>query len=716
MKKNDHIKNIQIITLLLVAVSIISCSRPNGALIGDNTVIFYPEKFEKERMLPSFALLVEPSETGKLPVNWKIIPQFSKKDGKNYTLIHLEDSTDLYGTGEIAGNLRNNGKTVTLWNTDNFAYAKDEGRRLYQTHPWILGVRKDGTAFGILSDNTWKQEIIFGNPIEIISDGPAARVIVIDKKSPEDVVKALGDLTGKIELPPLWALGYQQCRYSYYPDSRVKEIANEFRKRKIPCDVIWMDIHYMQDYKVFTFDSVRFPDPAGTNNYLHENNFKSVWMIDPGIKKEQGYFVYEQGSEGNHWVLTKDDTEYNGEVWPGMCVFPDFTRPETRKWWSGLYKDFMQTGIDGVWNDMNEPAVFNTEEGTMPIDNKHRGGGNLPADIHLRYHNVYGMLMVKASREGILETNPDKRPFVLSRANYLGGQRYAATWTGDNVSSWEHLKMSTPMVLNLGLSGQPFSGPDIGGFSGDANAELLAHWMAIGAFYPFCRNHTTDGSADQEPWAFGKNTENVSRLALERRYRLLPYLYTLFYEASIKGLPVARPVFMLDPLNKNLRDQDEIFAWGDDLLIIPKWAENTILPSGNWQTITIINSLETNDKYQPELKQRAGSIIPLGKLVQSTEEFENDSVTLMVCLDEKAEASGYMYSDDGEGFGYKNGLYAITTFQATPKNDSTITITCRNREGNSPLKDANFRACIVNESGYHYSDWNNTGRIEVIYK
>ena len=682
-----------------------SCAASRGQEIGQDIMIFYPENFEPERMLPSMMLLEEPKELGEVPSNWKVIPEFSEKDGKNIAKIAIEAGTDLYGTGEVLGGLSNNGKTVQLWNTDNYAYKREDGRQLYQSHPWIMAVRRDGSAFGILIDNTWKQKITLTNPILIESDGPAARIIVIERESPQELVMALAELTGKMEMPPLWALGFQQSRYSYTPDSRVKEIASEFRKRKLPIDVIWMDIDYMQNYKVFTFDSLAFPNPAEVNDFLHDHDFKSVWMIDPGIKKEPGYFVYDQGTAGDHWIKTSGGTEYNGEVWPGICAFPDFTKPATRAWWSGLYRDFMATGIDGVWNDMNEPAVFNTPEATMPEDNRHGGGGGLPADIHRRYHNVYGMLMVKASREGILAVNPDKRPFVLSRANFMGGQRYAATWTGDNSSTWEHFRMATPMVLNLGLSGQPFSGPDLGGFSGSPDEELLAHWTTVGVFYPFSRNHTESNTNDQEPWALGKKVEDISRVALERRYRLMPYLYSLFHEAAHTGLPVMRPVYFADVKDTTLRKEDEAFLWGNDLLIVPKWSENPSLPKGIWRSVSIVGEDSENDPYQPDVKLRGGAIVPMGQIIQSTAEYNLDSLTLLVNLDVNMLAKGNLYSDEGDGFGYKEGKFTLAEFDAAVTSQNTLKISIAKSDGNLPVPDRYYRVALVDGEGMRYSGW-----------
>ena len=695
-----------IIYLYLILLLVLTANKiyaQSSAMIGDRIAIFYPQNFDSARHLPSLALVNEPVITGDLSKGWKVVPEFKLIDGKSTAVISYKGKVDFYGTGEVTGPLKRNDQKVVLWNTDNYGYGKADGKRLYQSHPWIMGVRPDGTAFGILADNSWKQSIETDESITITSEGPAFRILVIERPNPKELVKALGDLTGKMELPPIWALGYQQSRYSYFPDTQVKEMADEFRERKLPIDVIWMDIDYMDGFRVFTFDKKGFPEPEKLNKYLRDKGFKSVYMIDPGIKVDSNYFVYQQGSAGDHWVLTNEGKEFNGKVWPGQCAFPDFTRPETQNWWASLYKPFMAKGIDGIWNDMNEPAVFDGPDMTMPEDNIHRGGGALSRDIHLRYHNVYGLLMVRSSREGILAANPDLRPFILSRANYLGGQRYAATWTGDNKSSWEHLKMSIPMSINLGLSGQPFNGPDIGGFVDDADAELLGQWMALGAYYPFSRNHSAKDTKYQEPWVFGEKIESASRTALNRRYMLMPFLYTLFKEASVTGLPVMRPVFMADPKDKKLRDEQEIFMWGDDMVIVPSWAENPELPDGDWKTLRL-DKTPDKDKYQAVLKIRDGAIIPTGPVIQNTTEYSIDSLTLYVNLDKKMKASGRLYYDDGNGFDYKDGDYAVYLYKAVSDKRKAVKVTVEQVDGNMKAKSI-FRVGIVEDDEVVYSNW-----------
>lgn len=682
-------------------------------LVDETIAVFYPDNFNPERNLPSFALEKEPEFKGTLPAGWDMTVDFSEAFGKSMALVSIEPNTDLYATGEQTGDLVRNGTTRRMWNTDNFTYARDNGIRLYQSHPWVLGVNEDGSSFGVLADNTWQMELSLGKEILFSSAGPAFRVFVIKGTSPQDVMIKLASLIGTIEMPPLWSLGYQQCRWSYFPDTRVKEIADTFRLKQIPCDVIWMDIHYMQDYKVFSFSDNRFPHPEETNAYLHDKGFKSVWMIDPGVAKEKGYSVYDSGTEKDVWVKTKDGDTYVGSVWPGPCVFPDFTQEKTQAWWSALYKDYMATGIDGVWNDMNEPAVFDVPDWTMPVDNMHMGGDKLPEDSHLRYHNVYGMMMVKASREGIESANSDKRPFILTRSNFIGGHRYAATWTGDNAARWDHLKMSIPMSLNLGLSGQPFNGPDIGGFAENATPDLFGHWIALGAFYPFSRAHTEVSTKSQEPWAFGKKIEDVSRTAIERRYRLLPYLYTLFHQSAEMGLPVMRPVFFADPKDKNLRNEQQAFLLGSDLLIVPKWAYHPKLPQGKWKSISLVGEDSENDTYQPDVKLRGGSILPLGQVVQSTAYFSTDSITLYVCPDENIRASGRLYSDAGNGYGYQNGEFACDLIKASQSKPGTLTVSVTRQKGDMKFKNRVFRLGVITDKGMVYSDWSKKKSMDI---
>ena len=670
-------------------------------MAGPGIAVFYPVAYDASAHSPSPIFEQDLAPVGQVPSAWRIRPVYSTQDGKNICTLRVDADADLYGGGEVWGPLRRNGKTIRMWNIDTPAYGVDGGTHLYQSHPWVMGIRPDGSCFGIIADNTWKSDMTTDLDVVFRSEGPAFRVVVIERDSPAEMMQALGQLTGTMQMPPLWALGYQQCRFSYHPDTRVKEIADTLRYQRIPSDVIWMDIHYMDHYRVFTFNPQEFPDPKGLNDYLHSKNFKSVYMIDPGVKAEKGYWIDDQGMANDYYVKDKDGNVFEGNVWPGACHFPDFTRPEVRTWWASLYPEFMKNGIDGIWNDMNEPSVFGGPDGTMPVDNMHLGGDGLKKDSHLRYHNVYGMNMVRGTRQGLLLANPDKRPFVLSRSNFLGGHRYAATWTGDNYSNWDQFRHSIPMSITLGLSGQPFNGPDIGGFCGSSNAALVANWTAVGVYFPFVRNHTIDGSVNQEPWAFDEKTTDVCRTAINRRYRLMPYVYSLFEEASRTGMPVMRPALMADTKDLKLRAEQEAFMLGGDLYIIPRWAPEANLPSGDWDVIAFET---TDDGVQPYVAQRAGSIIPMAQLAQNTVEMSTDSLTLLVNLDAEGKAQGTLYEDAGDGFQYRNGDFARYTMKAEVSG-KRVTVSISKTEGKMEAKAHTLRVGLVVDGKVTYSPW-----------
>ena len=355
---------------------------------------------------------------------------------------------------------------------------------------------------------------------------------------------------------------------------------------------------------------------------------------------------------------------FKGKVWASSCVFPDFTVPRVRAWWAALHRPLLDQGVAGLWNDMNEPSIFDGPDLTMPTDNRHGGGGGLPPGPHQQYHNLYGMLMVRATREGLLQARPDRRPFVLTRANFLGGQRYAATWTGDNYSTQTDFKRAIPMSLTLGLSGQPFNGPDLGGFMGDPDPALWAMWMTTGAFFPFCRGHSDKGTRKKEPWAFGPAVERTARIALQRRYRLLPYLYTCFFEAAATGLPVMRPLFLADPADPALRGEERTFMVGGDLLVVPPGARGAPRPRGPWLPLSLVAG-DREDRLQAGLYVRGGSILPLGPAVLHTGEAPEGATTLLVAPGPDGTATGRLYHDAGDGFAYREGDYRLATFLAS---------------------------------------------------
>lgn len=682
-------------------------------IVGDGIAKFVPKGFNLSQM-PSFALKAEPQEKGMLPSNWQLYPIVEKKKGHASAYLDVPQGTSLYGGGEVTGPLLRNGQSIKLWNTDSGAYSVDNGKRLYQSHPWVMGVRPDGTSFGILFDTPYKAELTTTDErINFETEGELFRIFVIDRESPQAVIKGLAELIGTMPMVPRWALGYQQCRFSYTPASRVIEVADTFRIKRIPCDVMWMDIDYMDGYRIFTFNPQTFPDPAALNRDLHIRGFHSAWMIDPGAKVDSTYFVYKSGTANDVWVKTAQGKEFHGDAWPGACAFPDFTQPKTVRWWADLYKDFLDKGVDGVWNDVNEPQISNTPTGTMPEDNKHLGGDKIPAGPHLKYHNVYGYLMVKASREGIMKARPQNRPFILTRSNFLGGQRFAATWTGDNASWESHMTMSVPMILTLGLSGQPFSGADVGGFLFNPDANLFGRWMALGAFYPFSRGHACAGTINKEPWAFGQKVEDVSRMALERRYVLLPYYYTLLHEASETGMPIMRPVFFADPKDTLLRAEEQAFLIGENLLVVPEWAKNPALPKGIWRNLSLIPG-DDKDSYQAKLKIRGGAIIPTGKIIQNTNEKSLDPLTLLVCLDEKGEAHGTLYWDEGDNWSFKDGNYSFQHFTAIRTADNKVQVKITQKKGKYITENNDMAIVkIITDKGIYQASGNLVEGIEV---
>lgn len=717
MKNIFYLKVIAVFMAFMTIPTIAEAATKNvkiirSVMVGNGIAKFIPKGYDAKKV-PSLAISKEPEEQGKLQKDWRLIPEFSSTDGKANALLRVPKGTSLYGGGEVTGSLLRNGKTIKLWNTDSGAYGVDNGTRLYQSHPWIMGVREDGTAFGILFDTTWKATLsCTDDKIELRSEGLPFRVFIIDRESPQAVVRGLAELTGTMPMIPKWALGYHQCRFSYQPDSRVIEVADTFRYKRIPCDAIWMDIDYMDGFRIFTFNPEKFPNPKAVNRDLHLRGFHSTWMIDPGAKVDPDYFVYKSGTENDVWVKTAKGENFHGDAWPGAAAFPDFTYPKAQKWWAGLYKDFLAQGVDGVWNDVNEPQINDTPNKTMPEDNIHRGGGDLPQGTHLQYHNVYGMLMVRSSREGMLSARPDKRPFILTRSNFLGGQRYAATWTGDNGSTWEHMKLSIPMSLTLGLSGQPISGADIGGFLFNANGDLFGNWIGFGAFYPFSRGHACAGTNNKEPWAFGPEVEKASRIAIERRYILLPYFYTLMHEAATDGMPIMRPAFFADPKDLSLRAEEQYFLVGDNLMVVPAFVEKANYPKGIWRELSLVDGDKT-DKYQANLKIRGGAIIPTGKVIQNTTEESLDPLTLIVCLDENGKAQGELYWDAGDGWDFQKKQYCMQKYVAEKQGNSVV-VKIAGQDGLMSLKSGNMAIVkVITDNGVRQASGNLTDGIEV---
>jgi alpha-glucosidase len=597
----------------------------------------------------------------------------------------MPDDEHYYGLGDKAGGLDRRGGAFANWNIDAYGW-QESSDPLYKTIPFYVALRK-GKAHGVFVDSTWRTTFDFGREgrdfSSFGSEGGELDYYFIAGPEPKAVVERFAELTGRMPLPPLWSLGYQQCRYSYYPQARVEEVARTLREKKIPADVLYLDIDYQKNNRPFTVDRERFPAFERMIDDLGTRGFKIIAITDLHLAKlpDAGYKPYDEGIAGDHFVRNPDGSPYVGEVWPGPSVFPDFTWAPARKWWGSLYAEFVGMGIAGFWNDMNEPAIFKTPTKTMPLDVVHRvdSGGTA---THREVHNVYGMQNSRATYEGLLGLRADRRPMVLTRATYAGGQRYAASWTGDNSSTWNHYRISIPTLLNLGLSGYPLVGDDIGGFAGSPSPELLTRWFEVGAFNPIFRDHTNKGTLDQEPWVHGAQHEAIRRRYVETRYKLLPYLYTEVEETSRTGVPIMRPVWLEYPDAEDLYQNDRIFFFGPDLLVEPKVDETLdpmylVVPRGTWYDYWT-GERQTGPAWKkttPALDElpilvRGGAIIPHQPLVQSTSEVPQGPLELRVYPG--PDCRGSLYLDDGTTFQYQKGAFLRLKFTCTEGPDAVV--------------------------------------------
>jgi alpha-glucosidase len=578
-----------------------------------------------------------------------------------------------FGCGERTGDLDKTDSHQLFWNIDPPRGHTALQNNLYVSIPFTL-VLAEGLAWGLFLDNTGQVEfdlahedprrswfgVANGDLIYYVFCGP----------TPRDVVARYTDLTGHTPLPPLWSLGNGQSRFSYETAEQVRSLAHTFRERDIPCDTLYLDIDTLDGYRVFTWDKTHFPDPGGLFAELREMGFRVVSIVDAGVKVDKHSPIYIEGRERDLYCKTPQGTDYENAVWPGVCVFPDFTNPEARTWWGEKHQILLDAGVAGIWSDMNEPALFIPLNSTMPAEVVHPGGGR--AKLHLQVHNAYGSLMVQGAREGLLKLRPEERPFIITRAGYAGVQRHALVWTGDNSSTWEHLALSLPQLQNLGLSGVGWSGVDIGGFYGDATGELLARWTEFGIFQAFCRNHSEKQTLHQEPWVFGEPYESVCREMLKLRQRLLPYLYSLFDECHRTGAPILRPLFWAYPEDTSTYTLDDQALCGDTLLIAPilrpgREYRHVYIPAGSWfhywtgeQIDGPSHILARAPLGQPAIYVRANTALPLWPTINYVDQEPTGPLTLLLF---PAEGSGQatLYEDAGNGYEYQDGVYARRT-------------------------------------------------------
>ncbi len=604
------------------------------------------------------------------------------KSGRVAAAKRLGLDEHFYGLGEKTAHLDRRRGRFVMWNSDTPGYTEGTDP-IYQSIPFYLGV-EDGAAYGLFYDNAHRTVFDLGQSGQEAAAYEAAGGVLdyyfFHGPALKKVIGRYTELTGRMPLPPLWALGHQQSRYSYYPDTMVEQVAAQYRAHRLPLDVIHLDIHYMDAYRVFTWNKGRFPDPAGLARKLGEQGVRLITIVDPGVKYQPAdprapggnYPVYDEGLAKDYFLRRQDGSLYVGEVWPGKAVFVDYTKEAARRWWGDQHRALLDRGVAGIWTDMNEPSDFVDKSGDTQQDVVFDDLGT--RSLYAQNRNTFALNMARATYEGLARLQPDRRPFVITRAGYAGIQRYAITWIGDSNATFAQLALSVPMFASMGLSGQPFVGADTPGFIGRGSAELLVRAYQVAAFTPFCRNHTAVDVYDHEPWRFGVPYENMVRSALELRYRLLPFLYTTLEEAHRTGVPLFRPLlleFQQDPTTLNLDDQ---FMVGAALLAAPVVRENerardVYLPAGRWYdfwTGAALDSAGDLRRVEAPLERmplfvRGGAIVPSTIAMSHTGEKPWDPLRFDVYPDAAGNATGSVYEDDGQSPAYLQGAFRRTT-------------------------------------------------------
>ncbi|MDM0962216.1 glycoside hydrolase family 31 protein [Clostridium perfringens] len=599
-------------------------------------------------------------------INEDFQPSFKDEKGNVY-ISKVNDCLAYYGLGEKGGDLNKKGCYTENFNTDD-PETDDDSITYYKTIPFYVALKEEAT-YGIFFDNSFRSYFDMGKEmgdrIFFGAIGGQIQYYFIPGENIKEVVKNYTALTGRMEMPPLWSLGYQQCRFSYFSQEEVRELVKTFEEKDIPLDVVYLDIDYMDGFRVMTFKTPNFDDAAGLIGDLKEKGIRTITIIDPGVKVDEEYDVFKRGKEGNHFTKKLDGEMFIGAVWPGDSAFPDFSNKYCREWWKSELKKFIsEHGMDGIWNDMNEPCVFNNDHKTMLETCLHNSDNGVIE--HKEFHNRYGFEMSRCSKEAQEELHPNERGFSMTRATYAGGQRYSSVWTGDNMSLWSQMRMSISMNANLGISGFSFVGNDVSGFGLDSSEELFIRWMEMGPFIPIFRNHSNMYTRRQEPWAFGPRAEKIAKKSIELRYELLPYIYDLYYISHKEGLPIFRPMIMEYEKDMNLLNMREQFMLGENMIVAPvlyegERSKTVYLPKGSWFNYFTMEKLQGGKWYKLpcELDEilvfvKEGAIIPTyNKKFRNVKERPNN--ILLKVFGENAK--GFHYNDDGHTMEYLEGKY-----------------------------------------------------------
>ncbi len=664
-----------------------------------------------------------------------------KREGDWTSVSHVVgEETKVYGLGEKTGNLEKSGRSFEMWNTDPGGSYKHNEDPLYSSFPFYLAadsIDTDRPSFlGVYvnhAEPTWFDVKYRGgrDRIGIVTKENYLEFFLISGETSKEVVKRYTELTGKPCMLPKWALGYHHSKWGSWGEENFLQLAEMFREKEIPCDALYLDIQYMNGFKVFTWDEDRFPSPETMLEKLHEMDFKVVNIVDPGIKREENYEPYDSGSNRDIFVKDEGGEDFVGALWPGSCVFPDFLMERTREWWSEHNEKLLELGVNGIWNDMNEPAIFFGEKQIQNLISRTQGmiesgdyeslelvselekfrkevpeglfhrdedGNMIP---HEKVHNLYALYEAMATEKAFEKEYPDRRPFILTRAGFPGIQKMALKWTGDNSSTWDHMAMSIPVILNLGLSGVPFTGADVGGFDGDVDPELLTRWLQLGAVLPYYRNHSAIGTVNQEPWSFGEKLERINRKYIRLRYRLLPYLYTLHFFSHRDGVPIARPLFMEFESDEDCYHIQDEFMLGGALLVAPVLSSgrdkrHVYLPyEGDGEPIEW-KDWWSGDKYESGHRVLDAPLdtIPMFiredrgvPVTESRDSTEEEPKTLYLKYNLENEVRIPVYHDDGKTIAFEDGGYFLGEFRVRETEDSVESALEVRNEGFEPFWD-----------------------------
>lgn len=580
-----------------------------------------------------------------------------------------------------------------LYNLDVFEYLAESNFGLYGSIPMMYAHSQKSTM-GVFWLNSAEMHVDVakakdqGVKTQWISESGVIDLFFMMGPTPIDVSTQYATVTGGTALPQLFSLGYHQCRWNYKDQEDVAQVDAGFDQYGIPYDVLWLDIEHTDDKRYFSWDSRYFPTPVEMQNDLASRGRKMVTVVDPHIKKDENWEVFKEAKEQGLFVKDTEGNDFEGWCWPGASMYPDWLSEKTRDWWAGRFSLSKYQGSTKnlyTWNDMNEPSVFNGPEITMKKDIVHAGNAE-----HRDVHNVFGFFYHMASSDGQFKRgfsnefgSPDgDRPFVLSRAFFAGSQRIGPIWTGDNAADWDHLAVSIPMVVSIGLAGLPFNGADVGGFFGNPDAELMTRWYQLGAYYPFFRGHAHLESQRREPWLFGEDATRRIREAIRQRYRMMPYIYTQFLHANVSGTPILRPLWYEFPKEEGIAQREHIFMMGPSLLVAPVLHQGSdkvtvTLPSAHiWydmhdgRIITVgmkdfraFQETCTLDDGVKSYLKGGSMLITKERQRRSTAAMQSDPYTLIIGLDITQKSEGDLYIDDGHSFAFQKGHYVYRKFQ-----------------------------------------------------